>query len=162
MESLQRFRVQSDETESDPSFGEDKQLRPNMSFASLDMSTNNALLSEPSTPTILNAHENSIVTDSSLEISTESQSASNNDTNYIQTTTIRRNESTQSVSQLANGNLKASQSQSNAVHAYLSMPCRNLSQLKTLVPYLVDHTIISVEERVSKRLTTKYKVCFYN
>lgn len=120
-----------------------------MSFTSLDISTNNALLSEPSTPIRLSNHDNSSNTDSSPE----TQIASSNDSNYI--SQIGRNES---VRQLTNGNFKGNQSQSNAANAYLSMPCRNLSQLKTVVPYLVDHTIISVEERVSKRLTTKYKV----
>lgn len=42
--------------------------------------------------------------------------------------------------------------------ALLSMPCRNLDQLKQVVPLLIDHTILSAEERISKRLTTKYKV----
>ncbi|KAI6230703.1 Vacuolar protein sorting-associated protein 54 [Aphelenchoides fujianensis] len=46
---------------------------------------------------------------------------------------------------------------STAVHSFLSLPCRTLAQLKTVVPYLIDHAIWSVEERVSKRLTTKYK-----
>lgn len=124
-----------------------------MSFTSLDINN----ISEPSTPTRLTAHDNSTTTDSSsLDTSNESQTILNNDTNHVNSS-IKRNEST---GQLANGNLKnASQNaQSNAVNAFLSMPCRTLSQLKTVVPYLVDHTIISVEERVSKRLTTKYKV----
>lgn len=142
-------------------------MKSNMSFASLDMNTNNTLLSEPSTPTRLNANDNSTATDSSPDTTIESQSSAMvlNDTNHVtqQTKSITNEETIQPAAQLSNGSLKTAQSsqpqsQLNAVHAYLSMPCRTLSQLKTVVPYLVDHAIISVEERVSKRLTTKYKV----
>lgn len=45
----------------------------------------------------------------------------------------------------------------NAVVAVLSMPCANLEQLKTVVPHLVEHAILASEDRVSKRLTTRYK-----
>lgn len=164
VESLQRFRIQTEEPDTDTLLIDTKTLKSNMSFTSLDMTTNNnPFMSEPSTPTKLHANDNSTATDSSLDTSNESQAENNHqDTNHINSSTLHHNDSTRSVGQLANGALKAAQanqSQSNAVYAFLSMPCRTLNQLKTVVPYLVDHMIISVEERVSKRLTTKYKVC---
>ncbi|KAI6189641.1 Vacuolar protein sorting-associated protein 54 [Aphelenchoides bicaudatus] len=159
VESLQRFRVQVDEVDSDTIVEDQKNLKANMSFTSLDMTTNNTLLSsEPSTPTRINAHDSSTATDSSLDTSNEAQTG-NHLTNH--TTPIHRNESSNSVSHIGNGSLKTAPSgnpsQSSAINTLLTMSCRTLSQLKTVVPYLVDHTIISVEERVSKRLTTKYK-----
>ena len=50
---------------------------------------------------------------------------------------------------------------SSAVHAFLSLSCRTLAQLRPIIHYLVDHAIWSVEERIAKRLTTRYRVGFF-
>ncbi|CAD5229820.1 unnamed protein product [Bursaphelenchus xylophilus] len=60
------------------------------------------------------------------------------------------------ISSSRNGENGAS-SQSNFAVAFLSQPCRNLDQLKEAAPFLVEHAILASEERVSKRLTNKYK-----
>lgn len=146
MEGLQSFR-QSDETDIDVLVNGQKDR--NVSFASLNIESE-------SNSTSQNLHDS--VSDSPLFIKS---SVGSHSTNHV-SPPIHRNESSPScLNHVGNGTLKvavaANQPQPNAALAFLSMPCRTLGQLKTVIPYLVDHTIISVEERVSKRLTTKYK-----
>lgn len=43
----------------------------------------------------------------------------------------------------------------------LAMPCYDFNQLKVVIPLLLEHSIISAEERVCKLIIQRSKVCLF-
>ncbi|KAI6186808.1 Vacuolar protein sorting-associated protein 54 [Aphelenchoides besseyi] len=175
VERLHRFRSSNIE-ETDEAIASNGVLAISsaMSFASLDMSTNNNPLGveteeideekedselETSTSEAADTSDHSIHMNGSIpkngEIkSVNSTTASNGDINHKESTVSSAGVEAQTKAQ---DETTSSVKNKSAMHSFLSLPCRTLAQLKTVVPYLIDHTIWSAEERISKRLTTKYR-----
>ncbi|KAI6236808.1 Vacuolar protein sorting-associated protein 54 [Aphelenchoides besseyi] len=175
VERLHRFRSSNIE-EADEAIASNGVLAISsaMSFASLDMSTNNNPFGveteeideekedselETSTSEAADTSDHSIHMNGSIPKDGEVKSVTSTTTSNGD---IHRKESTvSSVSTTAQTKAQdettSSVKNDSAMHSFLSLPCRTLAQLKTVVPYLIDHTIWSAEERISKRLTTKYR-----